>query len=118
MSINQNDLLSEFKGNIKFDYNLKKRNWFNIGGKAKIFYKAINLKELIKFLKLIENKEKIFVLEITNQSESVTLKRRPDCLIMGKWVKPPASQHHCCGVPFCGGRYPLTVPLMANPLHG
>ena len=62
MSINQNDLLSEFNENIKFDYNLKKRNWFNIGGNAKIFYKAENLKELIKFLKLIENKEKIFVL--------------------------------------------------------
>ena len=62
MSINQNDLLSEFNGNIKFDYNLKKRNWFNIGGNTKIFYKAENLKELIKFLKLIENKEKIFIL--------------------------------------------------------
>ena len=62
MSINQNDLLSEFNENIKFDYNLKKRNWFNIGGNAKIFYKAENLRELIKFLKLIENKEKIFIL--------------------------------------------------------
>ena len=62
MSINQDDLLSEFNENIKFDYNLKKRNWFNIGGNAKIFYKAQNLKELIKFLKLIENKEKIFIL--------------------------------------------------------
>ena len=62
MSINQNDLLLEFNENIKFDYNLKKRNWFNIGGNAKIFYKAENLKELIKFLKLVENKEKLFVL--------------------------------------------------------
>ncbi len=62
MSINQNDLLLEFNENIKFDYNLKKRNWFNIGGNAKIFYKAENLKQLIKFLKLIENKEKLFVL--------------------------------------------------------
>ena len=44
MSINQNDLLSEFNGNIKFDYNLKKRNWFNIGGNTKIFYKAENFK--------------------------------------------------------------------------
>jgi UDP-N-acetylmuramate dehydrogenase len=62
MSINQNDLLSEFNKNIKFDYNLKKRNWFNIGGNAKIFYKAKNLKELIRFLKIIKNKEKFFVL--------------------------------------------------------
>ena len=61
MSINQNDLLSEFNENIKFDYNLKKRNWFNIGGNTKIYYKADNLKELIKFLKKI-NQEKIFVL--------------------------------------------------------
>ena len=62
MSINQNDLLSEFNKNIKFDYNLKKKNWFNIGGNTKIYYKAVNLKELIKFLKLIENKKKLFVL--------------------------------------------------------
>ena len=54
MSMNQDDLLSEFNENIKFDYNLKKRNWFNIGGNTKIFYKAENLKELIKFLKFIE----------------------------------------------------------------
>ena len=56
MSMSQNDLLLEFNENIKFDYNLKKRNWFNIGGNTKIFYKAENLKELIKFLKIIENK--------------------------------------------------------------
>ena len=62
MSINRDDLLLEFNENVKFDYNLKKKNWFNIGGNTKIFYKAENLKELIKFLKLIENKEKIFVL--------------------------------------------------------
>ena len=62
MSINQNDLLSEFNKNIKFDYNLKKKNWFNIGGNTKIYYKAVNLKELIRFLKIIENKEKLFVL--------------------------------------------------------
>ena len=62
MSMSQNDLLLEFNENIKFDYNLKKRNWFNIGGNTKIFYKAENLKELIKFLQIIENKEKLFVL--------------------------------------------------------
>jgi len=62
MKMNKEDLLIEFKQNIKFDYNLKKKNWFNIGGNTKIFYKAENLKELIKFLKFIENKEKLFVL--------------------------------------------------------
>ncbi|MDB2398258.1 UDP-N-acetylmuramate dehydrogenase [Candidatus Pelagibacter bacterium] len=60
--MNKEDLSFEFKQNIKFDYSLKKKNWFNIGGNTKIYYKADNLKELIKFLKLIENKEKIFVL--------------------------------------------------------
>ena len=62
MKMNKEDLLFEFKQNIKFDYNLKKKNWFNIGGNTKIYYKADNLKELIKFLKIIGNKEKIFVL--------------------------------------------------------
>ena len=62
MSINRDDLLLEFSENIKFDYNLKKKNWFNIGGNTKIYFKAENLKELIKFLKIIGNKEKIFIL--------------------------------------------------------
>ncbi len=60
--MNNEDLLFEFKQNIKFDYNLKKKNWFNIGGNTKIYYKADNLKELTKFLKIIGNREKIFVL--------------------------------------------------------
>ena len=62
MSINRDDLLLEFNENVKFDYNLKKKNWFNIGGNTKIYFKAENLKELIKFLKIIGNKEKIFIL--------------------------------------------------------
>ena len=62
MNINLEELLSEFKNNVKFDYDLKKKNWFNIGGKTKIYYKADSLKELIKFLKKVENKKKIFVL--------------------------------------------------------
>ncbi len=61
-SMNRDDLLLEFNENIKFDYNLKKKNWFNIGGITKIYFKAQNLKELIRFLKIIENKEKLFVL--------------------------------------------------------
>jgi UDP-N-acetylmuramate dehydrogenase len=60
--MNKDDLLLEFNENIKFDYNLKKKNWFNIGGNTKIYYKAENLKDLIKFLKIIENKEKLFIL--------------------------------------------------------
>ena len=62
MNINQEQLSLEFNDNVKFDYDLKKKNWFNIGGKTKIYFKASNLKDLINFLKKIENKEKIFIL--------------------------------------------------------
>ena len=63
MEINKlKKLLVEFDETIKFEQDLKKKNWFNIGGKSKVFYKADNLKELIKFLKKIQNHEKIFVL--------------------------------------------------------
>ena len=62
MSMNKNDLLLEFNENIKFDYNLKKKNWFNIGGNTKIYFKAKNLKDLIRFLKILKNEEKFFIL--------------------------------------------------------
>jgi len=55
-------LLSEFGDKVKFEHDLKKKNWFNIGGKAKVFYKSDNLKELINFLRKLNNKEKIFIL--------------------------------------------------------
>ncbi len=54
--------LNEFGDNVKFEYDLKKKNWFNIGGKSKVFYKAENLKDLVSFLKKLDNKEKIFIL--------------------------------------------------------
>ena len=62
MKIDLKELIPEFNNNLKLDYDLKKKNWFNIGGKTKAFYKADNLKELIKFLKKIQDKEKIFIL--------------------------------------------------------
>ena len=62
MNIDLKELIPEFSNNLKLDYDLKKKNWFNIGGKTKAFYKADNLKDLIKFLKKIQNQEKIFVL--------------------------------------------------------
>ena len=62
MIIDQEQLILEFNDNVKFDYDLKKKNWFNIGGKTKIYFKASNLKDLINFLKKIDNKEKIFIL--------------------------------------------------------
>ena len=63
MKINElKELLSEFEESIKFEHDLKKKNWFNIGGRAKAFYKANNLKDLVKFLKRIDNNEKVFTL--------------------------------------------------------
>ena len=50
------------KGKLIFDYDLKKTNWFNIGGNAKAFFKPENLKDLINFLKNFGHKEKIFIL--------------------------------------------------------
>ena len=55
-------LLEVFDNNVRLDYDLKKKNWFNIGGKTKVFFKGKTLKELIKFLKIIDNKSKIFIL--------------------------------------------------------
>jgi len=52
----------EFKNNLKINYDIKKKNWFNIGGKVKLFFKAENLNELKNFIKKINNKKKIFVL--------------------------------------------------------
>ena len=52
----------DIKGEIKFDYCIKKLNWFNIGGKAKIFFKPQNLKELKDFLLLYNKRGKIFIL--------------------------------------------------------
>ena len=63
MQIHQlKSLLKDFGENIHFEYDLKKKNWFNIGGKSKVFYKADNLKDLVNFLKKLNNEEKIFVL--------------------------------------------------------
>ena len=56
------ELFSDFGSNIIFNCDLKKKNWFNIGGKSKIFFKAKDLKNLIEFLKKLEKKERLFVL--------------------------------------------------------
>ena len=56
------EILGVFGDNVKFEYDLKKKNRFNIGGKSKVFFKAENLKELVNFLKKLNNKEKIFIL--------------------------------------------------------
>jgi len=63
MKINQlKELLEKFESNITYEADLKKKNWFNIGGKAKVFYKANDLKDLVKFLKTLNSREKIYVI--------------------------------------------------------
>ena len=55
-------LLNPFEENLDFEHDLKKKNWFNIGGKSKVFFKPQSLKDLVEFLKIINNQEKIFIL--------------------------------------------------------
>jgi UDP-N-acetylmuramate dehydrogenase len=49
-------------GNIIFDQSIKNLNWFNIGGKTRIFFKPNSLKGLIEYLKLYDLRGKIFIL--------------------------------------------------------
>ena len=48
-----------FNGKIYFNYSLKKLNWFNIGGDAKIYFKPDTLQNLVEFLKLYNNAKDI-----------------------------------------------------------
>ena len=54
----------EFSDNsrLNFDHDLSRLNWFNIGGKAKIFFYANSLKDLSLFLKIYNKRSEIFVL--------------------------------------------------------
>ena len=56
------DFKTKFNSDIYFDFNIKKLNWFNIGGKTKIFYKPKNLRELREFLAVYSNRGKIFII--------------------------------------------------------
>ena len=42
---------NEINSKIYFDYDLKKSNWFNIGGKTKVYFKPESLSDLILFIK-------------------------------------------------------------------
>ena len=53
---------SEISSKFLFDFDLKKSNWFNIGGKTKAYFKPDNLSDLILFLKKFGLKEKIHIL--------------------------------------------------------
>ena len=62
MKVDQKELIDEFSDNLKLDYDLKKKNWFNIGGKTKVFFKANELKDLVEFLKTLNDREKIQII--------------------------------------------------------
>jgi UDP-N-acetylmuramate dehydrogenase len=53
---------NEISSKILFDYDLKKSNWFNIGGKTKVYFRPDNLPDLILFLKKFGEKEKVHIL--------------------------------------------------------
>ena len=53
---------NEISSKIYFDYDLKKSNWFNIGGKTKVYFKPESLADLVMFLKKFGNYKKIYVL--------------------------------------------------------
>ncbi len=56
------DLFKNFDGDVVFYEDLKKKNWFNIGGKAKIFFKPKELKDLTEFLEILDKREKIHII--------------------------------------------------------
>ena len=63
MMINNFENFSKINNSkIFFNYVLKKTNWFNIGGKTKVFFKPENLSELVAFLKEFGKSQKIFIL--------------------------------------------------------
>ena len=53
---------NEINSKFYFDYDLKKSNWFNIGGKTEVYFKPESLPDLVSFLKKFGNKNKIFIL--------------------------------------------------------
>ena len=53
---------SKINSKIYFDYDLKKNNWFNIGGKTKVYFRPESLSDLVIFLKNFGDNEKIFIL--------------------------------------------------------
>ena len=63
--MNLDDLVKiEFSENsrLSFNHDLSRLNWFNIGGKSKIYLLANSLKDLSLFLKKYDSRGKIFIL--------------------------------------------------------
>ena len=55
-------LALSIEGDIFFDQSIKNLNWFNIGGKTRIFFKPSSLKSLKEYLKIYASRSKIFIL--------------------------------------------------------
>jgi len=55
-------LSSKIDSKFYFDYDLKKSNWFNIGGKTEVYFKPESLSDLTLFLKKFGTNEKIYIL--------------------------------------------------------
>jgi len=53
---------NKISSKIHFDYDLKKSNWFNIGGQTKVYFRPDSLSDLILFLKKFGEKEKVYIL--------------------------------------------------------
>ena len=53
---------NKYNSDLFFNFNIKNLNWFNIGGKSKVFFKPKKLIELKEFLLLYANRGKLFVL--------------------------------------------------------
>ena len=56
------EVLNKISGSIRFEENLSKYSWFNLGGPAKVIFKPKNLNELSIFLKNIKDYSKLKVL--------------------------------------------------------
>ena len=48
------ELFKKFESKIVYNEDLKKTNWFNTGGKAKVYFKANELKDSVDFLIILE----------------------------------------------------------------
>ncbi len=62
MNLDKDKLKNKFGKNIIFEENLSKYSWFNLGGPANILFKPDSIKQLVDFLKHIDNSYKIICL--------------------------------------------------------
>ena len=58
------ELSKKLSGKIYYEYDMRRLNWFNLGGPTKVFFKPNTLEELIFFLKKFSNRLPIKVLGV------------------------------------------------------